>query len=208
MHPTAADEKVTLANWLVKNFSEIKTVGEFDDRPGIVHRLDRDTSGLLVVARNNEMFQHLKDQFKQRKIYKEYRTLVHGQIGSDRDTIKLPIGRNKEGKFVAKPKNSNQGKQAITKFEVLERFGGYSFLKVNIITGRTHQIRVHMNAYNHPIVGDQLNLSASNKTKLDDNLGRIFLHAYKLCFYDLRRDKICKQLELPKKLQQVLTQLG
>lgn len=208
VHPTAAQEKVTLANWLVYNFPEIKTVGEFDDRPGIVHRLDRDTSGLLVVARSNEMFDHLKRQFKKRKIYKEYRTLVHGRINSKHDTIKLPIGRNKKGKFVAKPKNSKKGKSAITKFEVIDRLGGYTYLKVNIITGRTHQIRVHMNAYGFPIVGDKLNLDEGDKTRLDEDLDRIFLHAQKLCFYDLEKNKICKILRLPKELKQVIQNLG
>ncbi|PSO45073.1 MAG: RluA family pseudouridine synthase [Parcubacteria group bacterium QH_9_35_7] len=208
VHPTAKKEKITLVHWLLDHYPDIKTVGDFDDRPGIVHRLDKDTSGLLVVARNQEMFKHLKQQFKQRKIEKRYTTLVHGNIDSDTGTIKLPIARGKNGKMVAKPADSDKGKRAITKFKVKKRFSGYTLLDVQIITGRTHQIKVHFYARNNPLVGEDYYIQNNQINNLDEELGRAFLNARKLCFYDLDNGKICAESELPQELKRVLEDLN
>ncbi|MFB6181929.1 MAG: RluA family pseudouridine synthase [Candidatus Magasanikbacteria bacterium] len=207
VHPTAKKEKVTLVHWLLDRYPELKTVGEFDDRPGIVHRLDKDTSGLLVVARNQEMFEHLKKQFKQRKIEKRYTALVHGEIDAKKDTIVFPIARGNDGRMIAKPSGSNSGKRAITKIKIKKALNGYTLLDVQIITGRTHQIKAHLYAYNHPIVGEKHYTQDKRKNNLDKKLDRPFLHARKLCFYDLKNGKICNTSKLPDKLQGVINDL-
>ncbi|MFB6226436.1 MAG: RluA family pseudouridine synthase [Candidatus Paceibacteria bacterium] len=207
VHPTAKKEKVTLVHWLLDRYPELETVGEYDDRPGIVHRLDKDTSGLLVVARNQEMFKHLKKQFKQRKTEKRYLALVHGEMQAQKDTINFPIARGNKGRMVSKPSGSDSGKRAITKIKVKQRFNGYTLLDVQIITGRTHQIKTHLYAYNHPIVGEDYYIQEKKKTNLDEKLGRPFLHAKKLCFYDLKNGKICNESALSSELQKVLSDL-
>lgn len=208
VHPTAKKEKVTLVHWLLDRYPEIETVGEFDDRPGIVHRLDKDTSGLLVVARNQEMFKHLKKQFKQRKTEKRYAALVHGEVEAQKDTIEFPIARGQDGRMVSKPLGSENGKRAITKIKVAQKLNGYTLLDVQIITGRTHQIKVHLYAYNHPIVGEDYYIQEKKRTRLDQQLGRPFLHAKKLCFYDLKNSKVCNESKIPKKLQTALKDLN
>ena len=208
VHPTAKKEKVTLVRWLLNKYPNIKTVGEFDDRPGIVHRLDRDTSGLLIIAKNQKMFEHLKKQFKQRKVEKEYTALAHRVIESDQDVIKFPVGRGNDGKMAAHPEGNNRGKRAITKITTKKRFSRYSLVNVKIITGRTHQIRVHMYAYGHPLVGDKLYQQKDINKNLDKKLDRVFLHAHKLCFYDLKNQKICVESDLPEKLQSTLEDIN
>jgi len=197
----------TLTDWLIKKYPTIKTVGDDPARPGIVHRLDKDVSGLMVVAKNQKSFDNLKKQFQVREINKEYIALVHGKIEMNEGEINFPIKRSSSGyKMAAMPLNATdllsrrhpkdrdrgnidglfQAKEAATEFKVIQRFVNYTLVQVKIKTGRTHQIRVHFCAISHPLVGDDLYGTKKTKTinkKL--NLGRVFLMATKLSFTDL-----------------------
>lgn len=171
------EDEVTLADLLVERFPEIKGVGEKPERPGIIHRLDKDVSGLMVVARNQTAFEFMKKQFQDRTMKKEYIALVHGNLSKDEDTIRLKIARSREkARMVARPENQ-EGRDAITHYTVLDRWRNYDLVSIKIETGRTHQIRVHFHALGHPLVGDPLYKIRGIKTK---PLGRVFLHATKL----------------------------
>jgi len=217
VHPTQAQEPETLVSWLLEKYPDIAEVGEAKERPGIVHRLDKDASGLLVIARTQEMFEHLKKQFQEREVEKEYAVLVYGNLESDDGKIDFAMDRGKEGRMVARPKTDvlklknvekiQPGREALTEFWVEKRFIRFSWLRVKIQTGRTHQIRVHMLAYNHPVVGDKLYNNRKLIKKSDQELKRLFLHAQKLCFTDLSGKKQCFESELPKELKDYLDKL-
>ncbi len=213
VHPTQASEKDTLAGRLIHLFPGLAGVGDSPVRPGIVHRLDRDASGLLVVAKTQKMFEHLKSQFKARTIKKEYVVLVHGLVEKEYGSIDFTIDRGKEGRMVARPKvtlnlkNVNKmqpGKEALTDYSVEKRFVRHTLLRVRIHTGRMHQIRVHMFAFNHPVVGDTLYINKKLSKKSDRPLHRMFLHAQTLCFQDLSGKEMCFSSELPQELQSYL----
>lgn len=182
----------TLADWLIKKYPKIKNIFDKQNktgeiRPGIVHRLDRDVSGLMVIAKTQDMFDNLKQQFQSRKIDKEYTALAHGKIELDEGEITRSITRSKKtGLMIARGSNQEQGKNAITKFEVIKRLNNYTLLKIKLITGRTHQIRVHLRSIGHSVVGDSLYQTKDlRKHKIKDELDRIFLCATKLGFYNL-----------------------
>ncbi len=206
-------EDYSMAEFLVKKYPEIKHVGEDKSRPGIVHRLDKEASGLLVVARTQEMFDFLKKQFQDRTIEKEYFVLVHGQVSADTAIIDFPLERGKNNeRMAALPKivkgiENEKGKDAITEFWVEKRFVNFSFLTVKIHTGRMHQIRAHFLAYDHPVVGDTLYFQKKQKRKWDDELGRLFLHSYKLEFTDLQGERKHYEIELPDELKDFLKKL-
>ncbi len=217
-------EPDTLVNGLVAKYPEIVSVGvepvrpTQNFRPGIVHRLDKDVSGIMVVARTNEMFLHLKKQFEERLVKKIYIALVHGKIEKEEDEICFDIGRSKQDKrkMAGRPPLASPplkggdrvgvAREAITYFEVLKHFERYTLLKVQIKTGRTHQIRVHLNAYTHPVVGDNVYRPKSLKTSV--NLGRLFLHAHELGFYGLEGNWMEYKSELPKELSEFLQTLS
>jgi len=215
-HPTFADEPDTLSQWLVARYPEIKTVGENPRRPGIVHRLDREASGLLVVARSQDAFFHLKKQFQSRTIEKEYTVLCYGVMEAEYGVIDFAIDRGKDGRMVARPKigtlslktlrTAQEGKEARTEFWVEERFARFTLLRVRIATGRTHQIRVHLYAYAHPVVGDALYVN-KKLIKRRDVLGRVFLHAHRLAFDNMQGDRVEYTAPLPQELQSFLDQL-
>ncbi|HRH23889.1 MAG TPA: RluA family pseudouridine synthase, partial [Candidatus Magasanikbacteria bacterium] len=216
VHPTEAKEKVTLAAWVVSHYPDVATVGDSPIRPGIVHRLDKEASGLLVVARTQKMFEHLKDQFKNRTVDKNYTVLVYGSPAGDHGTINFIIDRGKDGKMIARPntqmtlRNVTQdrsGKEALTEFDVLKRFARYTLLSVRLHTGRMHQIRVHMYAFNHPVVGDMLYYQKAYFKKNDPLLGRLFLHASKLSFTTLENKKVSYEAPLPEELTTYLEAL-
>ncbi len=213
-HVTLAKEKNSVASILSKKYPEIKKVGDDPKRPGIVHRLDKDASGLLVVARTQEMFEHLKNQFKKRTIEKEYSVLVHGKVAKDWDEINFPLSRSQNNdRMAAHPeimrgKVNAVGKEAKTEFLLEKRFVNFGLLKVKIHTGRMHQIRAHMLAYNHPVVGDPLYFQKKRKRRWDDELGRLFLHATKLGFADLSGEQKTFECPLPKKLTDFLNTLA
>lgn len=208
MHPASNVNAASLVDWLLQTYPKIRQVGEDPLRPGIMHRLDREVSGLVVVAKNQNSFDDLKHQFKSRLIKKEYTALVHGADMPDEGEINFLIERSTQGyKMAAKPL-SQSGKTASTTFTVVQRFHNYTLLSVHIKTGRTHQIRAHFSAYNHPVVGDDLytgfKLRALNK-KLA--LGRIFLVATNLSFTDLKGKRQDFSIKIPTNLQKFLTTL-
>tara|TARA_Y100001970_G_C14218419_1_gene851069 strand:+ start:154 stop:1131 length:978 start_codon:yes stop_codon:yes gene_type:complete len=217
VHQTEALEKYTLTNWLCKRNPGITSVGEDSLRPGIVHRLDKPASGVMVIAKNQQMFLHLKKQFQERSIKKEYTVLVHGVVEQEYGQIDFEIARGKEGKMVSRPKTNElslkniakvqKGKDALTEFSVEKTFSRFTLLNVKIHSGRTHQIRVHMLAYNHPVVGDTLYYNKRNNKKHDIDLGRLFLHASSLCFTTLAGKEVCFSASLPDDLQQHISQL-
>ena len=199
----------TLADWLIKKYSKIKKVGEDSARPGIVHRLDKEVSGLMVVAKTQDSFNNLKEQFQKRKIKKEYIALAYGKIEKDEDEINFPIKRSGNGyKMVAVPTAVEKSRTAVTEFEIIKKFINYTLLKVKIKTGRTHQIRVHLLAYGHPIVGDNLyNTKKTREQNIKVNLKRIFLVADKLSFHDLKGETQSFETGLPKELEKFLGEI-
>ena len=199
VHPAEGIHELTLVNGLLAKYPEIAKVGENELRPGIVHRLDRDVSGLMVIARTQKMFDHLKKQFQERSIEKEYTALVHGVIEDEDGTINTPIGRSKtkDGKMAAHSQETEGDREAITEFEVIERKKNYTLLSVKILTGRSHQIRVHLNSIEYPIVGDKL---YTNKRIKNADLNRLFLHASRLAFNDLDSERKEYKSKLPKEL--------
>lgn len=210
VHPAAGIERGTLANGLVAYLSENSRSG-LPLRPGIVHRLDRDTSGLMVVAKNDLAHQHLTEQFAERKVKKEYTALVYGQTRLDKQIIDLPIGRhpNHRTKMAVQPK---QGRVAWSCYQVRKRYKHFTLVDVEIKTGRTHQIRVHLAHIHHPVVGDdvygdgQVNQLHNNKLKsVINNLNRQFLHAAKLAFiHPSTNEYISFSSPLPPDLDQLL----
>ena len=198
----------TLTDWLEERYSNIRKVGDDPARPGIVHRLDKEVSGLLVIAKTNDMFDHLKKQFQNRTVKKEYTALVHGTVETRRDEINFPIARSSKGyKMAAKPTNQ-AGRRAVTELLVKQHFTNYTLLNIAIKTGRTHQIRVHLSAYGHPVVGDDL--YGTKKTRaLNEKLkfGRIFLHARQLEFYDFKNEPVKFTSKLPEELTRLLANL-
>lgn len=213
-HPTLAQEKNSVAGILSKKYPAIKKVGDDPKRPGIVHRLDKDASGLLVVARTQEMFENLKKQFKKRTVEKEYAVLVHGRVAKDWDEITFRLSRgNTNERMAAHPEQirgvaSTAGKEAKTEFLVEQRFVNFTLLRVKIHTGRMHQIRAHMLAYNHPVVGDPLYFQKKRKRRWDDELGRLFLQAVKLGFTDLAGEQQTFELPLDTELSHFLQKLS
>lgn len=196
----------TLTDWLVKKYPAIKNVGDDVKRPGIVHRLDKDVSGLMVIAKNQKTFNHLKKQFQEHLIKKEYLALVYGAIKADEGKIEFVLKRSKlTGRVAALPKNAG-GRSATTEFTVLKRFAHHTYLKLNLLTGRTHQIRVHLKAYGYPLVGDKLYKNKRIKDKF--NLNRIFLHSTTLGFFDINSEWQEFQAELPKELTVILNTLS
>ncbi|HSR89306.1 MAG TPA: RluA family pseudouridine synthase [Candidatus Udaeobacter sp.] len=206
VHPTMAEEKNTLANFIVKKYPAIKKVGDDPMRPGIVHRLDKEASGLMVIARTQKMFNHLKEQFKNRTITKEYIALVHGPMPRNWDEINFPISRSETSDRMAAIPTSEaeRGKEAKTEFLVEKNYVNFSLLRIKIHTGRMHQIRVHMLAYNHPLVGDPLYFQKKQKRVWDERLGRLFLHSTKLGFVDLAGETQEFLSPLPKELDEFL----
>lgn len=154
VHPAAGNYTGTLVNALLYYCPDTLSGINGEKRPGILHRIDKDTSGLLLVAKNDMAHQSLSQQIKAHSLTREYRALVHGNIKTDSGTINAPIGRHQTDrkKMTITQKNS---REAITHYKVLERFAGYTYISCRLETGRTHQIRVHMSSGGHSIVGDK-----------------------------------------------------
>ena len=174
VHPANGHYSGTLVNALLAHTDKLSN--KDDIRPGIVHRIDKDTSGLLVVAKNNKAHELLANQLKDKTLSREYIALVHGRINHDTGTIDAPIGRDKNDRKKMSVTDENS-KEAVTHFKVLERFKNATLIECKLETGRTHQIRVHMNYINHPIVGDPV---YGYKKNIND-FGQM-LHAKKIGF--------------------------
>lgn len=183
VHPTSSSREWTLTDFLREHVPGISEVGDSPERPGLVHRLDRGVSGVMVIAKTQEAFESLKAQFKARTVVKEYRAIVLGVPNESYGIIKFKIDHSKRkggGKMAARPEHED-GKTAWTEYDVLQNMQDrYAELSVRIKTGRTHQIRAHLAAIDHPVVGDEL--YASKHYKTGKAFSRIFLHAHMLSF--------------------------
>jgi 23S rRNA pseudouridine1911/1915/1917 synthase len=212
VHPAAGIHSGTLANALAFHFQNLPaSAGSI--RPGIVHRLDRDTSGLLVVAKTEEALENLSEQFRDRTVFKSYIALVHGRVDNSSGRIDQPLARD--------PGNRTRmavvrgGRSAITLYKVRKHYHRFTLLDVELKTGRTHQIRVHLTWLHHPVVGDETygggrdnNIQDARLRSMVRNLGRHFLHAERLA---ITHPKTGARLEfhapLPDELSRLLTQL-
>lgn len=197
VHPAAGISSGTLANALAYHFDQLSTRGGAA-RPGIVHRLDKDTSGLVVVAKTEAAHENLADQFRVREVFKSYVALVHGRVAQESGRIEEPIARD--------PRNRTRmavvrgGRPALSLYRVRRRYARFTLLDVEIKTGRTHQIRVHLQWLRHPVVGDAVYGDGRDKTVPDaqvrariQKLNRQFLHAERLSF---RHPRTNERLEL------------
>lgn len=174
VHPAPGSKSNTLVNALLNHTKNLSSING-TIRPGIVHRLDKDTSGLLVVAKNDTAHQNLVNQLKVRSIKRVYIAFVHGILDKDEGIINAPIGRNPRNRLKMAVTSLNS-KEAVTHYKVLERFENYTFIEVSLETGRTHQIRVHMAYINHPVVGDPMYCNKKNEFGVNTQM----LHAKKL----------------------------
>lgn len=152
VHPSAGHTSGTLVNALLYHVKDLSGINGVL-RPGIVHRIDKDTSGLLMVAKNDEAHTKLAAELKDKKSLRKYWAIVHGNLPNDRGVIEAPIGRSEKDR--KKQAVTAKGKEAVTRFQVLERFGDYTLVELTLETGRTHQIRVHMAYIGHPVAGDE-----------------------------------------------------
>jgi len=211
VHPAAGTPSGTLANALAYHFQKLPGVSV---RPGIVHRLDRDTSGLLVVAKTEAALENLSDQFRDRSVYKSYVALVHGRVLPNTGKIDQPLARD--------PSNRTRmavvrgGRNALTLYRVRRAFDRFTLLDVELKTGRTHQIRVHLAWLKHPVVGDETYGGGRDNTIRDPRLrarvralNRQFLHAEKLGFKHPQTGEFVKfESPLPPELEDLLTRIN
>ncbi len=211
VHPAAGIHTGTLANALAYHFQQLPNASSV--RPGIVHRLDRDTSGLLVVAKTEAALEHLSDQFRARSVYKSYAALVHGRLPTDSGRIDQPLARD--------PANRTRmavvrgGRSALSLYRVNRAFHRFTLLDVQLKTGRTHQIRVHLAWLKHPVVGDETygggrdNMIQNAKLRAHiRNLGRHFLHAEKLAFtHPDTGERVQFHSPLPPELSSLLSEI-
>ncbi|HKU78168.1 MAG TPA: RluA family pseudouridine synthase [Pyrinomonadaceae bacterium] len=213
VHPAAGTPSGTLANALAYHFQNLPGGGT-GVRPGLVHRLDRDTSGLMVVAKTDAALENLSDQFRDRTVYKSYVALVHGRLASNSGKIDQPLARD--------PSNRTRmavvrgGRNALTLYRVRQGFDRFTLLDVELKTGRTHQIRVHLAWLKHPVVGDETYGAGRDNTIQDArlrarvrSLNRQFLHAEKLAFTHPKTGEWMKfEAALPEALVELLASLN
>ncbi len=210
VHPGAGNYETSLVHGLLYHCKDLSGIGGVE-RPGIVHRLDKGTSGVMVVAKNDRAHHSLSDQFKNHEVEKEYRALCLGQIQLKQQTLVSLMKRSETNrkKFII---NQKKGKEAITHITVLETSDRVSYVSVKIDTGRTHQIRVHLHSINHPIMGDEVYGGTKKLSKFADEekdfiskLEGPLLHALQLGFtHPLTRKKMSFKASLPEKFQQAL----
>jgi len=208
VHKGVAEKGETLTDWLIEKFPEMKKVGDDPEfRPGIVHRLDKDTSGVLVAARNQKSFEFLKNQFQKREVVKKYLALVEGFLKNNNSVIALPIGRSASDfrKKLASDSAKGELREAVTEYKVLERFPNHALVEAYPKTGRTHQIRVHFKAIGHPIVCDSL--YGGKRMTCPFGLARHFLHANFLEFVSPSGARLKLEADLPEDLAEVLAGL-
>ncbi|MGQ7417271.1 RluA family pseudouridine synthase [Streptococcus suis] len=201
VHPSAGHTSGTLVNALLYHVKDLSGINGVL-RPGIVHRIDKDTSGLLMIAKNDDAHTKLATELKDKKSLRKYWAIVHGNLPNDRGVIEAPIGRSEKDR--KKQAVTAKGKEAVTRFQVLERFGDYTLVELTLETGRTHQIRVHMAYIGHPIAGDE----AYGPRKTLKGHGQ-FLHARTLGFTHPRTGEVVEfTAEVPAIFQETLEKLS
>lgn len=202
VHPGNGNPNGTLVNAvLAKCKDSLSGIGG-EIRPGIVHRIDKDTSGILIVAKNDKAHINMSNQIKEHKVVKTYLAITRGRIKENEATINMPIGRNPNDR-VKMAVNKN-GKEAITHIKVLEKFENYTFIEVKIETGRTHQIRVHLAEIGYPLVGDYVYSNGKNPFGVKGQM----LHSFRLEFeHPITKEKMKLEAKLPEYFEEVLTKL-
>lgn len=202
VHPANGNPDGTLVNAIMAICKDSLSGIGGEIRPGIVHRLDKDTSGLLIVAKNDEAHIKMSEQIKNRQVKKKYIALVRGIVAEDEATINMPIGRStRDRKKMAVTKT---GKEAITHFKVLKRYDKYTLLEIKIDTGRTHQIRVHMSEIGYPVVGDTVYSNGKNEFGVSGQM----LHAKSLEFkHPITGKQMYLEAPLPQYFEEILKKL-
>ena len=202
VHPANGNPDGTLVNAIMNICKDSLSGIGGEIRPGIVHRLDKDTSGLIIIAKNDKAHINLSEQMKNHEVKKTYIALVRGSVKENEATIDMPIGRStKDRKKMAVSKN---GKNAITHFKVIKRYENYTLLEIKIETGRTHQIRVHMSSIGYPVVGDAVYSNGKNPFGV---IGQM-LHAQKLTFkHPITNEELNLEAPLPDYFKEVLEEL-
>jgi 23S rRNA pseudouridine1911/1915/1917 synthase len=206
VHPSPGRSSGTLVNALLaRGGADAYGSVAGTDRPGIVHRLDRDTSGVMLVARNDRAQQALMDQLKQRRVKKTYLALVAGSTPAEVGRIEAPIGR--DARQYGRMAVLAGGRASITGYRVRERLAGWTLLEVDLLTGRTHQIRVHLSSIGHPVAGDPVYAVGVARTG-PDGLTRMFLHSWRIEFASVSADRVIRaEAPLPAELESVLSAL-
>lgn len=214
VHRDGRSDEITLAELIAKRYPDMKEVGEpwtaqggdVIYRPGIVHRLDKETSGVLVIAKTQEAYLYLKEQFQERKIAKIYNAFAHGNIKEDEGVIDKPIGKSRSDfrRWSAQPGARGLFRDAVTEFTVVKRGKDAVFLELRPRTGRTHQIRVHLKAIHHPIIGDELYAPGRPRPL---GLSRCALHARSITLALSESDIRTFETPLPEDMAQALAQL-
>jgi 23S rRNA pseudouridine1911/1915/1917 synthase len=214
VHPDGRTKEPTVVDWLLERYPEIKDVGEpltlasgeVLHRPGIVHRIDRETSGVLLIAKNQPAFLALKSQFQNREIEKVYHAFIYGELPDEEGSISRPIGRSSKDFRLWSAQRGAKGqlREAVTNYKVLRHGGGFSYIQAEPKTGRTHQIRVHFKAINFPLVCDRL-----YAPKREPALGfqRLALHASSITFHLLDGTEQKVEAPLPADFQAALAML-
>jgi 23S rRNA pseudouridine1911/1915/1917 synthase len=211
VHPSPGHDSGTLVNALLYHFPDLEQYGDEEPlRPGIVHRLDKDTTGCIVIAKTGRAHLRLMEQFKERRIRKTYLALVIGRISADTGRIDLPVGRHPRDRKKMSV-FSHRGRRALTEWKVRRRFDGATLLELDLKTGRTHQIRVHLASSGHPVVGDPLYGGGGKRlagTPMQ-NTHRQMLHAWRLAFsHPLSGQSVSVEAPLPPDMQELLSALG
>lgn len=202
VHPAPGNTEGTLVNALLFHCKDSLSSINGVIRPGIVHRIDKDTSGLLVVAKNDDAHKALSSQLADHSMERRYDAIVRNNIKQDYGKVDAPIGRDPKNRL--RNKVIENGRHAVTHYEVSERFGDYTYVKLKLETGRTHQIRVHMSHIGHPLLGDTLYSNAKNSFGVDGQI----LHAATLGFVHPKTEKYMKfESPLPEEFQSVLDKL-
>ena len=202
VHPGNGNPDGTLANAIMARCKDSLSGIGGEIRPGIVHRIDKDTSGIIIVAKNDKAHLNISEQIKEHKTTKTYLALVRGRVKENEATIDMPIGRSKKDR--KKMAVDKDGKKAVTHFKVLKRYGDCTLLEVVIETGRTHQIRVHLSEIGYPIIGDYTYSNGKNRFDVEGQM----LHAYKIKFkHPTTNEEVEYTAELPKYFKDILEKL-